>query len=144
MKVVVPVLIAVSVAVVGCGLSSRAPKSQWLSDFQKADSILIQSNGHQRTVTDPQVVRRLHGIYADSNWMPYQYTLPGDIGDRTIELRLANTTLRRFSYTGSLWETESYTGNRTAELPDGDTQWIESLFEHVTEQQQATASQAAQ
>ena len=55
-------------------------------------------------------------------------TLPGNLGDRTIDLQDSDTTLRHFNYTGSLWETESYTENRTAESSDSDAQWIESLF----------------
>jgi hypothetical protein len=116
------------VAAPSCQLSSRAPDPQWVADFQKTDSIVIRVHGRQHLVSDAQTISRLRSIYENAKWKPYRHTLPGNLGDRTIYLQDGDTRLRHFSYTGSLWETESYTENRTAELSDGDRQWIESLF----------------
>ncbi|XZE52881.1 hypothetical protein SH139x_004588 [Planctomycetaceae bacterium SH139] len=124
-------IIPLLVAAPGCQLSSRAPNPQWVADFQKSDSILIRSHGKQYVISDTETINRLRNIYEDAKWKPYWHTLPGNLGDRTIDLQDGDTKLRHFSYTGSLWETESYTENRTAELPDSDAQWIASLFARV-------------
>ena len=115
----------------GCRLGSNAPNPQWLADFQKTDAILIQYNNQELTVSDTETINRLQNIYTNAKWKPYWHTLPANLNERTIELREGQTKLRNFSYTGSLWESESYTKNRTAELSDTDKNWIESLFAKV-------------
>lgn len=117
----------------GCQLSSPGPDPHWLVDFHNADSILIRNHHSQREISDAETVNRLRTIYENAEWKPYWHTLPGNLGDRTIELLDGETKLRQFSYTGTLWETESSTENRTAKLSDADAQWIESLFALVAD-----------
>ncbi len=121
-------IIPLLAAAPGCQLSSHSPNPQWVADFQKTDSILIRVHDTQHAILDTETIKRLQDIYENAKWKPYWHTLPGNLGDRTIDLHDGDTKLRHFSYTGSLWETESYTENRTAELSISDAQWIESLF----------------
>ncbi len=124
-------LLTALVAVTGCRMASNAPNPQWLVDFGKADAILIRQSKQQIAVADAETINRLQGIYANAKWKPYWHTLPGHLDDRTIDLLDGENRLRHFSYTGKLWETKSYTENRTAELSETDRQWIESLFSAV-------------
>ncbi|HBE66437.1 MAG TPA: hypothetical protein DDX19_27530 [Rhodopirellula baltica] len=128
MRLTMPIIIPLLAAAFGCQFSSHAPNPQWLADFQKTDSILIRNHDQQHVIADAEAVNRLRNVYENAKWKPYWHTLPGNLGDRTIDLQNGETNLRHFSYTGSLWETESYTENRTAELSDSDARWIESLF----------------
>lgn len=125
------ILWTVSIGLAGCRIASNAPHPQWLADFQRADSVRVQKNDTHVTLTDSQTIERLRTIYATAKWKRYWHTLPGDLGEQTIELLDGETVLRRFSYAGDLWETASYTENRTTELTATDRQWIESLFDIV-------------
>jgi hypothetical protein len=136
-------IIPLLVASPGCLLSSRAPNPHWVADFQKTDSILIRSHGSQYLISDAETISRLRNIYENAKWKPYRHTLPGNLSDRTIYLQDGDAKLRHFSYTGSLWETESYTENRTAKLSDGDRQWIESLFALVLNEVSTETSEKA-
>ncbi len=131
MRLATLLVISLLAAATGCRLSSRAPKPNWVADFKKADSILIRSHDNQYVISDAETISRLRNIYENARWKPYWHTLPGNLDDQRIDLQYGDTRLRHFSYAGSLWETESYTENRTAELSDSDAQWIESLFAHV-------------
>lgn len=114
----------------GCGAVSKRPDPEWAKDFDKVDMIVLHRKGEAPiSINDPVTIDRLRVIYNDSKWAPYWHTLPGNLGDQTIEIYDGNTKLRTFSYTGELWESESYTKNRTTELSDVDRQWIDSLFE---------------
>lgn len=135
--------IAVFVAGVGCLLPSSAPKRNWVADFQKTDTILIRTHNEQYQIADAKTISRLRSIYENAKWKPYWHTLPASLTDRTIELLDGDTKLRHFSYTGSLWETESYTENRTAELSHSDAQWLESLFADVPINASSEASKKA-
>jgi hypothetical protein len=126
----------------GCRLASNEPNPQWLIDFQRTKSLLIQNHNVERAVSDSETISRLQSIYANAKWKPYWHTLPGNLGDRTIDLLDGETPLRHFSYTGSLWETDSYTENRTAELSGTDRQWIESLFAVVSESEMSAVEVA--
>lgn len=112
----------------GCRSASSTPDPQWLADFQNANRIAITSNQGQQIIADPNLVARLEGIYRQATWKPYRDTLPGDLGERTIVLLDRHNELRRFNYTGTLWESNSYTEQRTAVLSEGDRKWLESLF----------------
>lgn len=136
-------IITLLIAAPGCLHSSRAPHPQWVADFQKADSIIIRIHNNQHQISDAETISRLRSIYETAKWKTYWHTLPGNIGDRTIYLQDGDTRLRHFSYTGSLWETESYTENRTTELSDRDRQWIESLFALVPNEVSKEASNKA-
>ncbi|MFO0911423.1 MAG: hypothetical protein U0795_00580 [Pirellulales bacterium] len=133
MKVLALMLLSVTIMVAGCRLWSNAPNPQWLTDFQRTDAILVTKKNAQVTISDPQVIDRLRNIYANAKWKPYWHTLPGYIGDQTISLFDGETKLRHFDYDGGLWETESYNENRTAQLADADRQFIESLFNEVSD-----------
>ena len=126
-------LLIAHIAVTGCRMASHEPKPQWLADFGSADAISIRKQQQQRVVSDAETIARLKDIYANVEWKPYWHTLPGNLNERTIDLLDGENRLRQFSYTGALWETESYTENRTAELSETDRQWIESLFSAVPE-----------
>ena len=112
-------------------MSPRAANPQWLADFERADSITIQTKGQSISIVDKEVLRRLVAIYTEANWKAYRHTLPGNVNDRTITLLDDGNALRRFSYTGELWETDSYTENRTAVLTDADRLYFDSLFAAV-------------
>lgn len=126
-------IVALFAGFAGCQLSSDRPSPQWLTDFNNTDSIRIRRHDDQLVISDSKTIDRLRSIYENSEWKPYRHTLPGHFGDRTIDLQDGETTLRQFSYTGSLWETESYTENRTAALSSSDSQWIDALFARVPE-----------
>ncbi len=143
MKLAALLIAASLISVSGCQFSSHAPNPQWLVDFQNTDSILIRNHDDQCVISDAETISRLRKIYENAKWRPYCHTLPGDLGDRTIELLDGKTSLRRFSFTGSLWECKSYTENRTAELSDSDVQWIESLFALVSVRRSPPAPEAA-
>ena len=143
MRLAILLIVPLLVAVPGCLLSSRAPNPQWVADFQKADSILIRSHDNQHVIADSETISRLRSIYENAKWKPYWHTLPNNLGDRTIDVYNGGNKLRHFSYTGSLWETASYTENRTAELSDSDAQWIESLFAHVPNDVSSEAAERA-
>ncbi|MEL6110595.1 MAG: hypothetical protein AAFU85_31705 [Planctomycetota bacterium] len=122
------ILIATIIGSVGCRLSSNVPRSTWQADFQKADSLLIRVGDRETVMTERAKIDRLNDIYVNARWKPYRHTLPGNLGEKVIVLRNGDDELRRFSYTGGLWETESYTRNRTARLSDEDAKWVKSLF----------------
>lgn len=143
MRLAILLFVPLLAAVPGCLLSSRAPNPQWVADFQKTDSILLRSHDNQHVIADWETISRLRSIYENAKWKPYWHTLPGDLGHRTIDLYDGDNKLRHFSYTGSLWETESYTENRTAELSDSDAQWIESLFARVSNDVSSEAAERA-
>lgn len=136
-------LLTALVAVTGCRIASHAPNPQWLADFEKADAIMIEKHNQQVVVSDAEKINRLKDIYASAKWKPYWHTLPGHLNDRTIDLLDGEHRLRHFSYTGTLWETESYTENRTAKLSETDRQWIESLFSEVPEGETSPESEPA-
>ena len=143
MKVARLLIILLPFAAHGCQLSSHAPNPQWVADFQKANSILIRNHDNPYAISDAETINRLRSIYENAKWKPYWHTLPGNLDDRTIDLHDGDTKLRHFSYTGSLWETESYTENRTAELADTDARWIESLFARVPDHESRAAAEKA-
>jgi len=114
----------------GCGSISTRPDPKWVKDLDNADTIVLRrKDAAPIRITNPETINHLRSIYTDSKWAPYWHTLPGDLDERTIEIYDGDTKLRAFSYTGTLWESESYTENRTTELSDVDRQWIDSLFE---------------
>lgn len=119
--------------IVGCQLTSTAPNPQWLADFDKADSLLIQKHARKHVTSDPETIKRLQDIYENARWKPYRATLPAGLDARTINLQDRGTILRRFSYHGVLWETSSHTQCRTAEISGSDAAWIESLFTVVSD-----------
>ncbi len=127
-KAVALILVTVTIATAGCRLASNAPNAKWLTDFQRTNAILVTKNKVQTTISDPQTIDRLREIYANAKWKTYWHTLPGNLGEQTIALLDGENKLRHFDYTGALWESESYTENRTADLSEGDRQFIESLF----------------
>lgn len=141
MRFAILLTIPLLMAAPGCQFATRAPSPQWVADFRNTDAIVIRRNNSQNTISDVETITRLRRIYESAKWKPYWHTLPGNLGDRTIDLHRGDTKLRRFSYTGLLWETDSYTDNRTAELSESDAQWIESLFARVPTD---TSSEAAE
>lgn len=135
MRIARLILVASGLAFTGCRLASNAPNPQWLTDFQKTDAVLVRKTKQELTITDSDTISRLQNIYASAKWAPYWHTLPGNLDDRTIDLLDGENKLRHFSYTGVLWETESYTENRTAELSEADRRWIESIFAMVPQRE---------
>ena len=122
--------ICLMVSFLGCEATPKQPDPEWIKDFDNADTVVLRrKNAAPVTITDSATVNRLQSIYTDSKWVPYWHTLPGHLRERTIEIYNGDTKLRTFPYTGTLWESKSYTENRTAELSDADQQWIDSLFE---------------
>lgn len=120
-----------SAGLAGCGLSSNAPNPHWLTDLQKTDLIVVQKSDSHVKISDVETIVRLQSIYTNAKWKQYTHTLPNHLDAQTIEFHDGGTKLGHFNYTGVLWETDSYTKNRTTELSDADRQWIESLFEMV-------------
>ena len=139
----IAILLIALVTVHGCRIASHAPNPQWLADFEKADAISIQKNNQQVALSDADTIDRLRDIYANAKWKLYWHTLPGHLNERTIDLLDGEDRLRHFSYTGSLWETESYTENRTADLSDSDRLWIESLFSALPEAEMSSEAEQA-
>ena len=133
MQAIALMLVTVTLLTTGCRLASNAPNPKWLIDFQRTNAIFVSKDKKkdQLTISDPQAINRLRDIYANAKWKVYWHTLPGNLGERTITLLDGEDKVRNFNYTGVLWESESYTENRTAELTDADTQFIESLFAKV-------------
>ena len=128
-----PLLIS-QVIFVGCRLATQAPDPEWVASFDQADAILVQRHRQQITISDAGTINRFKQIYTNAKWKPYMFnTLPSHLGERTITLIGGENRLRSFSYTGTLWETESYTENRTTQLSEIDRQWIESLFAALPE-----------
>lgn len=115
----------------GCQLPSRAPSPQWTTDFQSTDSLVIRSQKGQYTISDAETLDRLREIYTNANWNRYRHTLPADLGVRTITLQDGGTKLLQFNFTGTLWVTESYSENWTAELSDSDAEWLTALFDRA-------------
>lgn len=114
----------------GCGAISKRPDPEWVADFDIADTLVLRRKDTAPIkITESATIKRFRSIYQESKWTPYWHTLPGNLGDRTIEIYDGDVRLRTFSYDGTLWESDSYTENRTAELDDDDRQWISSLFE---------------
>ena len=118
--------------------STTADKA-WLVDLQRADSIVLRQNGIEKELSDEETTSRLAKIYADADWKTYWHTLPGNIGDRTIDVYLDGEKLRHLSYTGVLWENVQYDSNRTATLSKDDQQWLEFLFEATSSEDSANA-----
>lgn len=131
---VIALLLAVTIATAGCRLASNAPNPKWMTDFQTANALRLTKGKSQITVSDPQAIDRLRDIYATAKWKTYWHTLPETLRERTIELLDGESKLRQFSYTGTLWETESYTENRTAKLAESDRRFIESLFAELPDE----------
>ncbi len=133
MRAIVLMLVTVTLLTAGCRFASNAPNPKWLSDFQRTNAILVTKNKSkdQLTISDTQAINRLRDIYANAKWQVYWHTLPGNLGERSITLLDGETEVRNFNYTGVLWESDSYTENRTAELSMADKQFIESLFDKV-------------
>lgn len=129
------ILLIALMDVAGCRFASHAPNPEWLADFQKADAILIRNNDQELTVSDAETIDRLQSIYTNAKWTPYWHTLPGHLDERTITLLDGESKMRGFSYPGSLWETHSYSENRTGELSEADHQWLESLFALVSDEE---------
>ena len=119
------------VALVGCrSISSRA-SSEWIADLSRTDTIVIRVDDATLSITDNATVRRFAEIYTNAKWEPYWHTLPGSLGDRSIDLFAEGEKLQHFSYTGVLWEIERYDSNRTATLAATDREWIEALFARI-------------
>lgn len=116
---------------VGChSMTSRADPN-WEADLKRADAVVVRNLTAEQRLTDPDVIDRLARIYRGAKWEPYWHTLPGNLGDRTIDVFLGEAKLRHLSYTGVLWENERYDSNRTASLTDSDREWLESLFDSI-------------
>lgn len=136
MRAIALMLVTVTIVTAGCRLASNAPNPKWLTDFQRTNAILVAKKNDQLTISDPQAINRLRDIYANAKWKVYWHTLPGNLGEQTIALLDGENKLRHFDYTGALWESESYTENRTAELSEADRQFIESLFTKILDASQ--------
>ena len=122
--------ICLMIGSLGCGSISKRPDPAWVKSFDSADMIVLRQIGAAPVnITDPRTINRLRDICTDSTWAPYWHTLPGNLGSQAIEIYEGEAKLRAFSCTGALWESQSYTRNRTTELSDVDRQWIDSLFE---------------
>ena len=112
--------------------SSGHADQNWLHDIENADSIVLRYDKSEQEFSDRDTIKRLAEIYANSKWETYWHTLPGNLGERTIDIYSDGTNLRHMSFTGVLWENERYDSNRTASLTQTDRDWIESLFNGVS------------
>ena len=112
--------------------SSGRADQNWLHDIENADSIVLRYDKSEQEFSDRDTIKRLAEIYANSKWETYWHTLPGNLGERTIDIYSDGTKLRHMSFTGVLWENERYDSNRTASLTQTDRDWIESLFNGVS------------
>ncbi|WP_199590193.1 hypothetical protein [Bremerella cremea] len=142
LRIVNLMLVSALATVAGCRLASSAPDPHWLADFQKADGIMIKTNHGQRTIAHPDAVARLERIYAEAKWKPYRDTLPGNLGQQKIVLLDGKADLRHFSYTGALWESTSYTEQRTAALSEEDRKWLEFLFAMIPQKDKAESAES--
>ncbi|KAA1257299.1 hypothetical protein LF1_54480 [Rubripirellula obstinata] len=124
--------ISLLVALLPCCRSSLGrPDADWISDFDRTTTLTLESGDVTLELSDPSTIDRLSSIYANVSWQRYWHTLPGDVGDRSIRLTSGGDTLRTLCYTGILWESDAYDDVRTAELSDGDRDWVDSLFSRI-------------
>lgn len=126
-----PTLLIGCLTLIGCSSMSSQANQDWIADLNRTDTIVMHSNDATMSVTDDETIRRLTDIYSNAKWEPYWHTLPGNLGDRSIDLLADGERLRHFAYTGVLWENERYDSNRTATLLDADREWIEMLFDQI-------------
>ncbi len=112
-------------------ISSNADNT-WGHDLNRADTIVLNQNGRERTFVDLETISRLADIHAQSKWETYWHTLPCNLGERTIDVYLNGAKVRQMSYTGVLWEHNQGDSNRTTPLTDADRKWLESLFESIS------------
>lgn len=128
----IPMIVAVSITLLGCRSMSSRANPDWIADLNRADTIVIRVEDASTTIVDEDTIRRFVDIYANAKWEPYWHTLPADGWERSIELMVDGEQLRDFAYTGVLWESEGYDSNRTATLAAADQQWMESLFDEIS------------
>ena len=117
----------------GCRSVPISPNADrtWVRDLNSADKIILNRNETKRTFVDRETIQRLSNIYANSKWETYWHTLPSNLGERTIDVYLDGSKIRRMAYTGVLWEFNSNDSDRTAPLNDVDRAWLESLFDSI-------------
>ena len=132
------ITLAVFALFCGCSFISRKPDAAWLDDFDHANAVVISRKGIPSvTITNGETLDRLRCIYASASWKPYIGTIPATPGQRTIAIAYHDEILRRFTTSlGLFWEYGSYDELRTTELSGADTQWIESLFDQITDVQE--------
>lgn len=112
----------------GCRSLLGRPDEGWIDDLARTDMIELRSDDSSARLTDAADISRLNDIYTNARWETYWHTLPADVTDRKIALWSDGHELRRFSYTGSLWELNASDGVRTAKLDADDCRWLDSLF----------------
>jgi hypothetical protein len=117
----------------GCRSLPISPNADntWVRDLNRADAIVLDQKGSQRTFVDPETISRLADVYAKSKWETYWHTLPSNLGERTIDIYLNGSKIRRMSYTGVLWEHNQEDSDRTTPLDEADRAWLESLFDSI-------------
>ena len=103
-----------------------------MRDLSRADAIVLNQNGRELKFVDLETISRLTDVYAKSKWETYWHTLPSNLGERTIDVYLNGTKIRRMSYTGVLWELNQEDSDRTTPLTDADRIWLESLFQSIS------------
>ena len=118
----------------GCRSIPISPNADntWARDLNSADAIVLNQNGQQLTFVDRETISRLADVYAKSKWEVYWHTLPSNLGERTIDVYLNGSKIRRMSYTGVLWEHNQEYSDRTTPLSDADRVWLESLFNSIS------------
>ena len=125
--------IVTAVLSVGCRSLPISPNadSTWIQDLQRADSIVLKLReiGAEQALTDQTSLTRFSNLYSSAKFETYWHTLPGNLGERTIEIYSNGEKLRKMSYTGVLWEHSDKLDDRIARLSDADSDWLEGLFE---------------
>ena len=120
----------VGLATAGCHSLPIVPNAnrEWVRELKHADSLVLEREGIEQEIHDPQTIARLNKIYASAKFATYWHTLPATFGKKNIKFRSNGIPLRHLSFTGVLWESTKEKGHRTAKLIEEDRIWIESLF----------------
>lgn len=114
----------------GCQFLPHRAGRERQSRVAQADSILLRKTaiGEPVRLTESDDVLQFSEIYASLKWKQYRQTVPAGLDARTMDLMNGETRLAHFSLCGELWEIDSYTKMKTAELSFEQDKWLKSLF----------------
>jgi hypothetical protein len=129
----------------GCQLIPHRAGRERRSWVAQADSILLKkkATGKQFRLIESDDITQFCQMYASLKWKQYWHTVPVGLDARTMDLMNGETQLAHFSLFGELWEIESYSQMKTAELNSDQDKWLKSLFLRFDETSSST-EQASQ
>ena len=115
----------------GCQLIPHRAGRERRSRLAQADSILLKKKvtGKKFRLTEVNDIAQFCQMYAALKWKQYWHTVPVGLDARTMDLMNGENRLAHFSFFGQLWEIESYTEMKIAELSADQMEWLTSLFD---------------